>query len=344
MATRTHAHRPVRLDLAALQRWDPATHETLRGVVEDFVANGGTDPAATGPGWSWAALTDQQKVVAADQVSVDLFRRSSTSWHCTPCARELSAVTGLPAPVTIDDARHIVVNVTRTTPSRCTPPAARAAFDPSLPTEDLNRQVAALAGKAVRKDLSVKVGFFERRRIAAQVHAAYPNLSDPGSTLLLALKTRQMFERETERPPQPPFSAAAAALDMFTAVSAGLEQLPAFLQNLDPRGQDLGALVGELAGTLTRDPLHRRFPLLHAAANTLHQAGGSAFLADLRSDPPKDEKHAAARFSHAFALTVIEYIERTDTRLFGIDAGVRDGPAASTPPRTSPAAPPTSPA
>ena len=192
LATRTHAHRPVRLDLAALQRWDPATHETLRGVVEDFVANGGTDPAATGPGWSWAALTYQQKVVAADQVASDLLQ-NVLALHAM-CAQS-SAVTGLPAPVTIDDARHIVVNVNDAQQVHAA--GGAAAFDPSLPTEDLNRQVAALAGKAVRKDLSVKVGFFERRRIAAQVHAAYPNLSDPGSTLLLALKTRQMFERET---------------------------------------------------------------------------------------------------------------------------------------------------
>ena len=318
VGTRESEPRGVRLDLAALQRWDTGTHEHLRGVVEDFVATGGADRELGDPGWSWTALRTPEWVVAADQTLVGLLEQAEQLQRT--CAR-LAAASGLPLPVTLDDAGQMLAYAADA--QRVYDLRAARAFEASLSMEELGRQVAAVGGKGLRKQVQEHLGFFERRRVAGQTRATYPEAPNLGETLWLALRTRAVFERVAGRPPTPPYIDAAPGLELHALVTASIGAARPYLQGLNLQALDLSQLVATLR-SLTVDVRHHRYPRLHQLEDMLVGSGCGAILDDLRRDPPADPADASARLSHAFAMTVIDHVHRTDRRLFGVDAQVRD--------------------
>lgn len=314
--------RPVRFDIKELRTWTESTHEDLRAVVSDFVANGGTDLVLRDPGWSVQALSRPDAVTDAD----DLLEQLADDF--LPTAREhldqLAEELGVTAPESAADAAILLDLADRI--EQLTTAGVGPALTSQITDEQLAQQIYALGSRAERKASAESIGTFARRKLAKQTLANFPQAvpGDLHDRLREAQQLRTVWRKRShhEAPPLPP-QRLAAARTHWTAYNQETDRMQAVVQGLRLAELTFDEL-SETYRRLVKDRFHRRYPRLHELRTRLLAAGCGPLLQDFLVEPPEDEGEAQARLSHAFAMTLIDYVEKTDQRLFGNDSAVRD--------------------
>lgn len=314
VATQAHAGRPTRLDADALARWDATTHERLRSAARALVDLGGVGPGLQGPGWSLPHLRTAQAVTAAHGAATTVASR------LPPLARQveaLAAQVGAPTPATWAAADALV------TDAGAADALARrgfgAALDPARDVAELVRTAAALGGRPARR--AAGVGAWEARALVRRARAEHPGHDD--ATLAAALLEAVALRERRPAAAPPPYVALADLAGPWAQVRVAVDRLRAAVRDV-PVDDAAPAELAATARRLAADPVHRRFPRLHALRDELVALGCAALVQDLHDDPPADGDEAADRLSHAFATTVLEQVEGQDPRLLGVDATVRD--------------------
>lgn len=325
LETAEHSSR-LRFQIGDVRNWNPNTHDALRSVAADYVATGGTEPTLREPGWSVAALRTAEAVTDADELAEQA--RDDLLPTAVKAIEVLAGELSVSAPANPAEARTLLQLAEDI--ATLSAAGAGSALTAAVPDGVLSEQVLALADRKERQASPQKLGMFARRRIVKSAVAAYPGVDAGHLHALLqdALQVRLRW-RVISAAPQPPLppSTLAAARANWAALAQGLEQLQKYVQYSSLAEQPFDALQRMLR-TLTTDRFHRRYPRLHDLRQALLDAGCGPLLEDFLRQPPDDDQEAAARLSQAFVMTVIDDIEKTDKRLFGIDADVRDRAAA----------------
>ena len=318
--------RPVRLAYADLMRWSESTHDELRDTVADFVATGGTDPTLAEPGWSLRALTTADIVAESDELVATILGDLLSA--ATSALNALAAEMGVPPTATPDEAQAMLGLAG--TLARLVSSGVSTALTPERSDQELASEIYALGSRAERKADAVKLGTFARRKVAKTAATRFPDAAPAELRRLLAeaADVRGRWRAISRRPVPPlPPAGLGDARSRWNALSDAVTRLQPRVQGITLNGlrfEALAAVLQQLAG----DSIHRRYPRLHTLRAALVAAGCEPLLQDLVATAPADPDEASRRLTQAFAMTVIEHIHRTDTRLAGIDAAVRDRAAA----------------
>jgi very-short-patch-repair endonuclease len=314
--------RPLRFEIKELKRWSETTHEDLRAVAADFVANGAADTRLRDPGWAVWALNTAEAVSDADE------RLARLADDLLPEARQrllqLADELGVPpadAPAAASGLLGLAERIDRLVRA-----GVSEALTPATSDEELSQQIYALASRAERKAAGTNLGALARRKLARATLVRYRSAApaELHDRLVEAQQLRREWRTLSSRPSPPlPPEHLPEARRHWDECFRQVERLQELVQGhrlADFSFEDLSSLLQRLG----KDRFHRRYPRLHELRARLLSAGCGPLLHDYLIHPPQDEDEASARLSHAFAMTVIDHIEKTDKRLLGNDSAVRD--------------------
>lgn len=325
----------VRLNIADLRRWNSETHEELRHAVRELAQRGGLGPALdTRPGWKAQAITSSEVLRQAESVLERLLEALPTQQdRLTSIAASLG--------FTVEDDLTL---------AWCTALAQRllellqadqqglgGVLSPQqLSSDDLSLWIHATGTKSFRKSHPADLGLFGRRKVRKELKARLSEQAmDEHHASLIALNTlRQTWQRLTgvEVPDH-----TEASWQVFASAQQEIVQELAAVGEVTQATDltDFSGLSDVLRGLL-RDRSRQGLPRIHELEQELVAQGCAPVLSDVRSNPAGDEEwDAANRLTSAFTRTVIEYLDRTDSRLAGQEAAdlnraTRDFQAADT--------------
>jgi very-short-patch-repair endonuclease len=309
----------LRLPTATLDAWAPGDLTRHAAAFGELAAKGGLDPQRlTRPGWSVAALTTADAVGAAN-AALDALRGEQLL-VAADALGALAREVGAPEPLNPTEIRRLLDT---TSDADAVAQAAPGALSPDLDDDGLERLLAA-TDKTYRKTHGPKLGWGERRRARREAHALVRD--DLGTDqlhqlLLRAKDVRHAWTGLGASGAPRPAGTLTAAKTSHAALTAGLDALAPWLQNLELTTQPLPELaqaLDRLAGDHTRAWL----PRLHELEAGLTQAGCGPLLAAARryagTDPAlaaMDEDRAGELLRYVAVHSALEHALTTDPDL-----------------------------
>lgn len=321
LALSTSSYRSaLRLPVDDLLRWSEDTYDRARTTLAAFVVTGGTQPWLVQPGWSVAALRTSEDVAAGEQALEAVARRLPTALDQSA---RLAGQLCLPVPTTQAEVRQLL-DVARTVDEVTAAGAARA-LDPTTTSDELAEQVAVTGPKAERTSQVAQLGFMARRRLLKATKERYPSVDEQALPALLqrAQDLRATWPNVFVRQTTGALLETDRAEQAWASLGQAVEALLPYVQKapLEDMGlSELEQVVAQLSG----DRRHRRLPRLHDLRQDLVDMGCLPVLQDFLRQQPLDETEAEDRFTQAFAMSLIEHLERTDPRLAALDGEALD--------------------
>jgi len=201
------------------------------------------------------------------------------------------------------------------------------AFSPERTVEELRSWALSLASRQTRREAGLTLGFWERRKLAGRARTAFSAVADDSELsegLLQACAVRSDLLDMDAAIPVAPFASARDARPAWEAVKAAVGNVQPYVRGLElPEARTLEG-VTQFVEMLLADDAHWQYPQVNDNHIQLIEAGCEPVVHDLFEFRPSDPAQAADRLTQAFAMTVIEHIERTDQRLMGMTTKVRD--------------------
>jgi very-short-patch-repair endonuclease/DNA polymerase III delta prime subunit len=289
----------LRLPVEPLLRWEPGTLSYVMEVVGDLAAEGGLAPTGESSGWREAAFPDLPSVNEALDAVAQL---RTLAGERAAVLTQLCAALRLPVPQTREDEERLLVQL-----AAHESVLARGGtwlLDPAVTNEDIAARAWVLGAHAEVPDPGL--GFFAKRKLAKDTEDRFPAGTPARQLLLDALELRRTW-RGVALPPVP-----VAELRTLHAIDG---QISHRRDVLLPRTVGVDLTEPATLDRLASDPRLRSLPRFNQLLGELHRHGLEALVDELRRRGETDPDTAAATLAGAFALTVIDHLERTDPRI-----------------------------